>query len=511
MANPFVAGSYGLDLSLWSDLTDEEDYLPVQISSGGNVIPIDPVPQSGILSDHMFLRKYITTRTNLNRKRSRVVFDIFLDLDLEELAEFTVDQNQVLPENPTLEGEVCRICHAAMDPVGGFFMYRDRRGAYVYSEGESWRDQKLCSLENPTDPSKCLRDPSYKGVALDPEHENPLQVLADHIGEDPRFSLTITRHLFRHLLGVEVVELPNPEDQDSEEKMLAWQLQTEQIEAVREAFVSSDLNLKQAIKSMLLGEVFRRQEPPDLTVIQQNALRRISPSGRLLTPEELHRKTIELTGYPWRIYYTSGVKSQDRLLLDWQFAILYGGIDSDVIVQRNRRPNAVSIAIGRRMSSQMSCLAVPQDFSIDDPSQRRFFYGVEPEDDLSSSENEEMIRTHIAHLYMTLLGEEHDVDSEEITAAYSLLLSVQEEGALRLDAGEESSFLPGWCRANCQYVYDDYPEGKSWHYNCSNVPEELHYDNLNGYSSIVSDSNYTIRAWQALFAALLSDYAFLFR
>lgn len=512
MANPFVAGSYGLDLSPWPDLTDEEDYIPVQITSGDNVIPVDPVPQSGILSDHMFLRKYITTRTNLNRRRSRMVYELFLDIDIEDLAAFTVDMSESLPENPTLEGNVCRICHAAMDPVGGYFMYRDRRGAYVYAEGETWKNQRLCSLENPADPTKCLRDPAYKGEVLDTENETPLQVLADHIGNDPRFGLAITHHLFRHLLGVGIVELPkDPDDPDTEEKILAWQLQREQVEEVRQALISSGLSLRQAIKTLLLGEVFRLQEVSGLTEVQQSALQKVSPGGQLLTPEELHRKITELTGYPWRLHYTSGVKSQDRLLIDWQFGILYGGIDSDVIVQRNRYPNAVTTAIGQRMSAQMSCLAVPQDFSIDDPSLRRFFYDIEPDDDIAIPDNEETIRTHIAHLYMTLLGEEHGLESEEISAAYSLLLDVQEDGVARIEAGDESGSLPGWCRAKCEYVYDDYPEGKTWHYNCTNVPEELHYDNLDGRSAITSDTSYSIRAWQALFAALLSDYTFLYR
>jgi hypothetical protein len=513
MANPFVAAIFGLDLAAWEDLTDPSDYKPVQVvSTPNNVIDTGSVPHAGLLTTHMFLRRYITTRTNLNRMRTRIVYDRFLDIDLEALAEFTVDQNETLPANPTYDGNVCRICHAAMDPVAGFFMYRNRRGAYSLAEGDGWKSAKLCSSESMGDPTKCVRDPAYKSDKLDLAEQVPLQVLANHLTTDDRFALAMVQHLVTALLGNDIVRLPDDVEHPLySAKVQAWRIQDEIIGAVRQIFVDSNHDLKAAMRALVLGPLFRLDQLPSQGEVTDNALALIGAGGgRLLSPEELDRKVVALTGYPWRVYYTQPPRAQNRLRLLWQFPILYGGIDSKVVVERHREPNGVISSIARRMATQMSCLSVPQDFAIVDADARRYFRHVEADTSVDDPAAEDAVREDIRGLYLSLLGEEYAAEHEEIEAAYQLLLSIKQAGLSRVVAGDEGGNLPSWCQARCDYWFTDFPVNKTWHSNCSNVPVELHYQNLDSHQPMVADLTYNVRAWQALVAALLADYRFLY-
>ena len=293
--------------------------------------------------------------------------------------------------------------------------------------------------------------------------------------------------------------------------MLAWRIQRAGIEAVRQAFVDSGYNLKVAIRTLLLGPLFRLDQIPPQGEVMDRALSLLGAGGgRLLGPEELDRKIIALTGYPWRIYYTQPPRAQSRLRILWQFPLLYGGIDSKVVLERDREPNGVMSSVSRRMASQMSCLSVPQDFAVVDAEARRFFRHVEMDTAVDDEAAEDAVRQDIQGLYLSLLGEEHPADDPEIEAAYQLLVSLKQAGVSRVDAGTEGGNLPAWCRAHCDYLFTDFPLNKTWHYNCTSVPEEILYENLDAFQPVMADLAYDIRAWQGLVAALLTDYRFLY-
>ena len=79
-------------------------------------------------------------------------------------------------------------------------------------------------------------------------------------------------------------------------------------------------------------------------------------TGRLLTPEELDRRIIAVTGgsYEWR-----GPNSNSGLLGDHK--LLYGGIDSDEMTTRTTSPNALIAGIQDRIANQVSCERVAAD------------------------------------------------------------------------------------------------------------------------------------------------------
>jgi hypothetical protein len=506
MVNSYVAAVYGLDVP-FDDWMDISDYKPVQVvETDANILQDGPIPHAGVLSTHMFLRRYITTVTNLNRLRSRTVYDKFVAIDLMKLVEFTVGQDDAVANNPTLEGKSCRVCHAAMDPLGAHFMNRDRRGAYRLNEGIKWKNHILCSAEKVGMENLCTREPAYKGTPLDPDSpRSPLQQLGDRIVDDPRFGFAMVRHLYRTILGVAIVDLPDRlNDPDQAAKALAFDFQSRQMEATRQVFVESGFNIKTAIRHMLLGPIFRTETVPPLAEddprYQALVLSEVG-GGHLLTPEQLHRRILATTGYAWQLYYSTGPNF--RLTVAWQYPILYGGIDSKHVLKRDRQANGITAAIARRMASMMSCLVVPQDFAINDPTQRRFFHAVELDTDPTTAEGEALIRQSIQTLLLLLLGQEVALEDPEIGHLFELWTGVRATGQAALATGSAKTNLDGWCQAKC--VYGE----KTWDYKCQFEGAVL-YDTLETHTPVVADPTYSVRAWQVVMAALFTDYEFLY-
>lgn len=87
------------------------------------------------------------------------------------------------------------------------------------------------------------------------------------------------------------------------------------------------------------------------------------------------------------------------------------------------------------------------------------------------------IRHQISTLYERLLGEKHNTDSTEIKAAFDFFLAVRNQQMLLSDG------------------YDLIPSGTR----CENVSEQFGYDR-----------DYTLGAWKAMIAALMSDYHYIY-
>ena len=116
--NPYAAFLYGVDINepgLFTDPMNRDEWTLIHdIKGPGNLVDgIDPrfrslhledsVP-AGWLTTPTFLRRYPTTETNLHRMRSKEVYEKFLSIDLMALVNFTVDPNQPLPDNATMDG-----------------------------------------------------------------------------------------------------------------------------------------------------------------------------------------------------------------------------------------------------------------------------------------------------------------------------------------------------------------------------------------------------------------------
>lgn len=279
--------------------------------------------------------------------------------------------------------------------------------------------------------------------------------------------------------------LANPGEGADETARLAFQAQRDLFDRVATAFIADDHNLRTVVRELILSDAFRARGAGD--DVPAWALLTAGPA-RLLTPEELSRKIEAVMGYPWRN------RPQDVDYLLDRYRMLYGGIDSDAVVERLQDPNGIMIAIAERMSFDVACRVAVRDWSLA-AADRRLYPHVErtfvPEtpEGFAIPEAEAQIRQSLVHLHARLLGENLAPDSAEIDASYQLFYDTWSAGVEAYALGEVSRDLPWQCRSRQNFWTGE------------DLPEERRVER---------DENYVVRAWMAVTAYLLGDYRFLY-
>ena len=245
-------------------------------------------------------------------------------------------------------------------------------GAGGYLEDDTWyRD---------------MRFPGFDGVEA-PHPDNSLQWLARQIVADQRFAPATVKFWWPAIMGSEVAEPPeDPTDVDFEGRLLAANAQRAEVERLADGFRSGfpgsfyTYNLKDLLTEIVLSKWFRAD-----MVTDADPLRRVALHGagarRLLTPEELDRKTAALTGVRWgrRVNnrpWNLGSPLDTRLTRD--FRLLYGGIDSDGITERARAITSVMAGVAKRHAAQVSCPVVMREVYLLPDEERRLFAGIDP-------------------------------------------------------------------------------------------------------------------------------------
>lgn len=465
MVNPYSAVVYGADDLQWEDPLDPEAYQPARV---------DGLPHAGVLTSPMFLNRFPTTDTNRNRHRSRMVYLHFLATDILKLAERPIDPTSAA-HNPTMNDPQCAGCHAVIDPLAGAFQNWDSRGSYA--PPESWY----------TD----MRSPGFNGTVIDAQDKpSSLRWLAREIVSDRRFGHAMAHILFKGITGQEPLPLPLVADeQDHAVQLAAYEAQQRLFDRLAREFEANGADLRVILKGVVRSPWFRADNLAEGADEARLAQIEAVGTGRLLTPEMLNRKLQAVLGYPWR----PRVDRADYLLDVDNYRILYGGIDSDDVVERITEPNGIMTAIQQRMANEMSCAFVPRDFVLP-ASQRALFPHAElsfvPEDEngFAIPQAQESIRRNIQHLHWRLLGERLEEGDPELEATWQLFYDTWKEGKALRDQDAISRDLDWSCQAR-----SDYWTGASY-----------------GDAEIRRDDNYLVRSWQAVITYLLTDYRFLY-
>ena len=232
-------------------------------------------------------------------------------------------------------------------------------GGPFYREGDTWyRD---------------MRTPGFDGKFPASAH-NSLQWLAQEIVADQRFAEAAVRFWWPAIMGAEVAEPPEEEaDADFEGLLLASNAQAAEVTRLANGFRSgfhdgSPHNLKDLLVEIVLSSWFRAESLSEDDSVRAIGLENVG-ARRLLSPEELARKTLALTGFQWgRVrgrHRRPELDGRSRLTDAGDgYALLYGSIDSDGITERARDLTSVMAGVAQSHALQSSYPIVMREFYL---------------------------------------------------------------------------------------------------------------------------------------------------
>ncbi len=415
MANPMAAKAYGATTE-FDNPEDVTEFKPSEIAryfrrDRSMVVEEDPpniwrvlnpgnlstdYPHAGILSTTVFLRRYPTTATNRNRARSRWTYYHFLGFDIEKSSARTQDTAALADtNNPTMNNPACTVCHIPMDPVAG--MYQNYGNLGLFRDRNAGRDALPNLYRAPRDGTvspyqrgdtwfRDMRTPGFGGQQA-PSADNSLQWLAEQMVADERFAPAAVRFWWQAVMGVELAEPPtDSSDSDFDALLVASAAQTLEVDALAESFRAGfyggrPYNVKDLLAELALSQWFRAESVTTADPVRLVALRDAGVA-RLLTPEELVAKTEALTGYVWgrRLQKPFEIgETRSRLHNPQGFSgyqLLYGGIDSDGIIERSGNMNATMAAVAQSHAVEVSCPIVRREFFYWPEEERLLFNGI---------------------------------------------------------------------------------------------------------------------------------------
>ena len=187
-------------------------------------------------------------------------------------------------------------------------------------------------------------------------------------------------------MGNEVAEPPEDErDADFEGLLLASNAQSAEVTRLADGFRlgyegGAPYNLKDLLVEIVLSGWFRAESVSGDNAVRDTALQGVG-ARRLLTPEELARKTLALTGFQRgrsrepEILSRHGVNHLTDAIDG--FRLLYGGIDSDGITERARDFTSVMAGVAQSHAIQSSYPIVMREFFLLPDEDRLLFAGIE--------------------------------------------------------------------------------------------------------------------------------------
>ena len=412
MANPMTARAYGSPVTFNDPdavtefqpakivnyfLTDDSKVTEFHRQYGTRIVNSGNLetefPHAGILNTRAFLRRYPTTDTNRNRGRAYWTIYHFLGFDIQKAALRTADIAS--SDNPTRDNPACTPCHAQLDPVAGTFQNYSEDGAYRNSFGgrdalpESYKYPPDDTISRYREGDTWYRDmpaPGFDGARA-PRSENSLQWLVRQITSDPRFSESVVKYWWSVVTGSEVGDLSAVgTSSDSSGRLAGARFQNAEVARLAQAFRTGidggrPYNAKDLLVEIVLSPWFRAESMVGSDSARAAAL---GDAGgeRLLTPEELVRKTEAITGYRWGRHRSGFLHDVDHLDGEGEgrggkYEMLYGGIDSDGVPVRAREITPLMAAVAQSHALRVSCAVVQREFFMWPEHERRLFNGID--------------------------------------------------------------------------------------------------------------------------------------
>ncbi len=477
MVNPYSALLYNLeaDYDEPTPLT-YGDWREQRVVAGEN----GDYPHAGILSTPGFLGRWLSTPTNRDRGRARVVHDVFLATDVLTLAQRPIDASALTAvANAPRNAAACSSCHTTVDPVANAFS--------AFPDSRSIDFDPLMTAA--TNRHQEMLPPGFGSEVMPGDEREMLAWLSDRIVADERFSLSVTRLLYRGILGRQ--PLPYPSDvaaADHAVRFAAWDAEDRFLHEAARAFRESNHDVRVVASRILKSPFLRAAAIPD--GFNPVLVPRLG-GGRLLPPEVIADKLQAVFGAHWGTWDNTATP-QHLLLTDYE--VFYGGIDSLGVTERLATPNALFASTVERMGNEMACRTVAWDLTK--PADERLVLPLVDIDAIPGSDEQE-IRANIQYLIEGTRGVVEPLDGPEVEAAYQLFAETYADLAAAGDPSLPEACQGKWDRAT--------PVGVS----CSPICSSYVDTPLAAEDQITDDATYTIRAWMAVVSYLVADYRFL--
>lgn len=428
MVNYYSQQSLGATLVGGGDFKKLAEPVCVQTSNGEviNSIAYDPsdfkaariehsvqrfdgdITHAGILSDAVFLNRYPTTDTNINRHRARIVMEYFLDFDILSIdKDRTVDVNDSVNAIPTLENPNCTICHNMLDPIASSFRNYNATGRIIPVELK--RGDNAWNINEILPPGLLGKDAPQEII----ERSQLLAWLGNELVKDVRFPRAMVKVIYRGLYG----ELPDKTlltdaDYASFESLLN--------QAITE-FTANNFDVKAAARTLIADDQWAN-------VQAKTAASNIK--RRLVTPEIMKKKLQLLTNTQWQ---DLDVKSRN---------LMFGGVDGDTVTERMTDPNGIFQKMQNRMAVEVACESVANDFALP-ANERRLFplVGIDAVPSNSEGITDPIamiaIKKNMQYLHAYLLNESIDLNDDELAETYDLFTRIRDKGLMRLQNQEQ--------------------------------------------------------------------------
>ena len=410
-----------------------------------------------------------------------------------------------VPKAGVHDVEIVAWSNGRFEQFGGDGYARIAVAVNPYRQGDTWyRD---------------MRPPGFADKEA-PNSDNSVQWLAEQIVADERFAEATVKFWWPAIMGSEVAEPPEDTgDADFEGRLLAANAQGAEVERLADGFRRgfrgrARYNLKDLLVEIVLSKWFRADAVEDADPVRGVALHGTG-ARRLLTPEELARKTASLTGVQWGRHISTAAFFQTRNALDDEYRLLYGGIDSAGITKRARDVTTVMAGVAKRHAVEASCLAVMRELYLLPDAERRLFAGIDQY--VTPSRGAARIRSKLVELYDKLLGVQVTPHSPDVEAAYRLFADVVENGPRSRD--DRVATYREFQYHACHWWRDVFLfEGILDDAVVENV-EESGYRWYSHNGPVVdnflrridwSDPHHAARAWVVVLAYLFIDYRYLY-
>jgi hypothetical protein len=496
-----------------------------------HAVIIDPgtlrteIAHTGVLNDMAFLARYPSTATNRNRARARWTYLHFLGVDIEQSAQRTTDPTALADRNnPTMNNENCTVCHALMDPVAGAFQDYGDNG--FYKESFLGRDSLDANYKAPKTGTTLYqsgdtwyRDMRVAGFNDEAASGDTLRWLAERIVADSRFATAAVRFWWPGVIGRELLKRPEvATDSDYQARLAAYDAQEATISKLAANFTQSGMKVKGLLVDLLMSEWFRAGgiDPAKATAAKIQAhLAAGLGNEKLLTPEQMARKTLALTGFNWASTTTPRSYGVAVPGLLGDYAPYYGGIDSKMTTVRTREMTPLMGSVALSQAIESSCPIVYAEFILPD-AQRKLFGGITELVTPNSAGGPQLLRAKLVDLHKKLLGQTLAADSAEINAAYSLLVDTWQS---RQAANAPMHLMQpskdcGWHRdydflKNVGYPGEPYVKGRSA--NGQEVTTFVGWDVVSPWLYPKGEDPARMKqTWEVVITYLLSHYNYLY-